>query len=313
MPDASDTSVVIACHTEERWDQILATVGSAARHGPRAVVVAVDHNPRLAARLRELERPDLVVTENTGPHRGASATRNAGVAAITTAIVAFLDDDETADDGWLAALVAPFAAEEVVGTGGRCLPAWRAGRPAWFPDEFGWVVGASFAGMPAGTSRVRNVWAGNMAVRTDAFRRVGGFRTDFGKVGGSSRPEDTDLCIRVASAVPDGHWLYVPDAVIRHDVPPERGTFRFFLGRAYAEGRGKVEMQRDLHQKGALGDESVYLRRTLPQGIGRHVREHRAAPAAAIVAGMAAAAAGAAAAVLARTLPTGRGAAGRRS
>ena len=44
---------------------------------------------------------------------------------------------------------------------------------------------------------MRNVWASNMAVRRAAFDAAGGFREDFGKVGAVSRPEDTDLCLRV--------------------------------------------------------------------------------------------------------------------
>jgi hypothetical protein len=53
---------------------------------------------------------------------------------------------------------------------------------------------------------------GNMAVRTDVFRQVGGFRTDFGKRGSIPQPEDTDLCIRMAEAT-GGHWMYVPEAI----------------------------------------------------------------------------------------------------
>lgn len=44
-----------------------------------------------------------------GRNLGANATRNHGVAAARAPLIAFLDSDCTAEDGWLEALVAPFA------------------------------------------------------------------------------------------------------------------------------------------------------------------------------------------------------------
>ena len=43
-----------------------------------------------------------------------------------------------------------------------------------------------------------------MAVSRPVFDAIGGFRDDFGKVGGRNRPEDTDLSLRVAAARPGG-------------------------------------------------------------------------------------------------------------
>ena len=60
-----------------------------------------------------------------------------------------------------------------------------------------------------------------MAVRRAVFEKVGGFRVDFGKVGDVSRPEDTDLCIRMSTET-GGRWIFVPEAVVDHDVEAER-------------------------------------------------------------------------------------------
>jgi GT2 family glycosyltransferase len=109
------------------------------------------------------------------------------------------------------------------------------------PDELLWTVGVSYTGMPTSVAEIRNVWSASMMVRRDAFVKVGGFRVGFGKLGDQNRPEDTELCLRM-SALDGGHWMYVPDAVIRHEVPARRSTFGFFLSRCYAEGRGKVQM-----------------------------------------------------------------------
>jgi glucosyl-dolichyl phosphate glucuronosyltransferase len=232
---------------------------------PRRVVVCVDHNEELYERIR-LKWPQVTVCLNTG-ERGASCTRNTGAQYADTPFIVFLDDDITVQEGWLARLLAPFADPTVVGTGGGVVAGWQFGRPTWFPEEFHWVVGASYHGMPTVRSRIRNVWSENMAVRTDAFRGVGGFRLDFGKVGQRCSPEDTDLCIRMAGSVAGGTWIYVPDAVAEHHVPRSRSTFSFFLRRSYAEGRGKVEMAHLLGRQEKLQDERDYLRRTLPSGI----------------------------------------------
>jgi GT2 family glycosyltransferase len=305
MPAGIDSgvSVVLACHTEDRWDSLLRAIASATAQepAPAAVIVAVDHNPALAQRLRAAA-PELTVVDNLGERGGASATRNAGAAVATTPYLAFLDDDAVAHPGWLAALIAPLRADAaVVGTGGAVEPIWQAGRPDWFPDEFGWVIGVTYTGMPVETAPIRNVWSENMAVRRADFHAVGGFREDFGKVGATSRPEDTDLCIRMGAQRPDGHWLYVPAALVGHEVPGNRSTFRFFVRRSFWEGRGKVELARNLRGTPALGSERDYLRKTIPLGIVRHLRGGFPARAASVCAGTVAASAGAAVALTQRS------------
>ena len=108
----------------------------------------------------------------------------------------------------------------------------------------------------------------SMMVRREAFVRAGGFRAGFGKLGDRNRPEDTELCLRLSAAT-GGRWMYVPDAVIEHEVPVGRSTFRFFLRRCYAEGRGKVQMAALLPHTQRLGAERDYLRRTLPRAVLR--------------------------------------------
>ena len=312
----ADITVILACHTEDRWHSIVAAAESVRRQDlrPASIVVSVDHNHALAERLR-LELEDVTVVENESPHRGASATRNAGAAVARTAFVAFLDDDETATVEWISRLIAPFADQAVVGTGGLYRPNWLAGKPSWFPDEFAWAVGGSFTGMPTERACARNVWSGNMAVRTAAFHAVGGFRSGFGKLAGQSRPEDTDLCIRVATAS-GGHWVYLPDAVINHDVPGNRSTFAFFVRRSFAEGKGKIEMRAQLatgvggdRHADTLANESSYLTRTLPRGFVKHLREggRGFARSGAILVGVVAAGAGATAALFAAHGRVGRG------
>jgi GT2 family glycosyltransferase len=267
-PDHRDVSVVIPTHTERRWQSLVRTVRSARtqRHTPAEVVVVVDHNPALFRRIRR-ELPGITVLENVYA-RGASGTRNTGAFHTGTPLIAFLDDDTVASPDWLGRLMAPFADPAVVGAGGGILPAWSGERPRWMPDELLWTVGVSYTGMPTATAPIRNVWSASMMVRRDAFTAVGGFRTGFGKLGDRNRPEDTELCLRM-SAAGGGRWMYVPGALIDHEVPTERATFRFLMRRCYAEGRGKVQMARLLPRVQKLGVERDYVRRTLPRAVVR--------------------------------------------
>lgn len=301
---AQSASVIIACHTEDRFPSLLRAISSAQEQipAPARVIVAVDHNDGLCARLRTEVRGIDIVDHRGDP--GASGTRNAGAAiAQTQPLLVFLDDDVQAEPGWLGELLAPFDDPGVIGTGGMTKPAWQGPRPSWFPDEFGWVVGASHAGLPTVPAQVRNVWGENMAVRRGAFEKVGGFRRGFGKLGHASRPEDTDLCIRIGASAPSDRWMYVPTAVVDHEVPPERATFGFFLRRCYSEGAGKVELSSYLGADRDLGDERSYVLRTLPLAIARDLRSGRLRRALAIVAGAAIAAVGGAVSVVRAVQP----------
>jgi glucosyl-dolichyl phosphate glucuronosyltransferase len=261
------TSVVIPCHSLAGWPELVAAVESVRAQDPAEIVVAVDHNPLLYQRARNALR-GVHVVDNIYT-RGASSTRNAGIEHTSTPVVALLDGDAYARPGWLAALTEPFDQPDVVGTGGAIVPMWRGHRPGWFPDEFLWTVGGSFPASHEGPAPTRNVWSASMAVRRDAFDAVGGFRDGFGKQGRRARPEDTELCLRVA-AMTGGHWMYVPAAQIEHPVPVDRARFRAFLSRCYQEGRGKVEMARLVGDTGeSLRNERTYLRRTLPVAVGR--------------------------------------------
>lgn len=263
----SDATVVLATYDLRRWPFLVDAVESllSGSDRPRRVVICVDQNKELYKRAR-VTWPQVTAVLNTRS-RGASGNRNTGAEFADTPFIAFLDDDIRVQEGWLSRLLGPFADPTVVGTGGGVVAGWQSGRPNWFPEEFDWVVGASYRGMPTVESTVRNVWSENMAVRADVFHAVGGFRSDFGKVGQRNSPEDTDLCIRMAAAVAGARWVYAPDAVAEHYVPVSRTSFSFFLRRSYNEGRGKLEMAHLLGRQEKLQDERDYLYRTLPSGI----------------------------------------------
>jgi glucosyl-dolichyl phosphate glucuronosyltransferase len=265
-------TVVIPCFTEKRWPGLLRAIRSAQdqTYGCDLIVV-VDHNEALAQRLRDELGDTARVMPNRFP-QGASGARNTGAFAATTDLVAFLEDDAYAEATWVEALVRGHErAPHAVGLGGTITPLWADGAPRWFPTEFSWTLGGTFA--HPGDTDVRNVWGGNMLVERRAFAAVGGFATGFGKLGNASQPEDTELCVRMNAAAGRGaQWRFIPDAVVFHEVSAERSTPAFFVKRCWSEGKGKAAMAA-LSPSGAavLDEESRFLRTVVIRGIVRNL------------------------------------------
>ncbi|MER5461254.1 glycosyltransferase family 2 protein [Streptomyces sp. NPDC002668] len=301
-------SVVICVYTEDRWEDILAAVDSVRTQSLPALetLLVVDHNAALLERLgREYkesaaEREEVRVLANAGP-RGLSAGRNTGIAAARGEFVAFLDDDAVAERDWLRYFAEGYDDRSVMAVGGRTMAAWASGRrPVWFPEEFDWVVGCTYRGLPHGKVRVRNVLGGNASFRRSAFDASGGFATGIGR-DGDKRPlgcEETELCIRLAKALPDAVLLIDDRAVIHHKVPAVRERFGYFRTRAYAEGLSKALVARSVGAAKGLESERRYTTRVLPAGVVRGLRDMvlgrrgGAGRAGAIVTGVAAAAGG---------------------
>jgi glycosyltransferase involved in cell wall biosynthesis len=264
---------VVATHSDERWDDVVAAISSihAQRCPPIEVIVVVDHNEELLNRLLAADLGAMVIP-NAG-RKGLSGARNTGVASSKGEIVAFLDDDASAEEDWLCRLVAPYVDATVIGVGGSSVPRWDVSKPAWFPDEFAWVVGCSYVGLPTSVRPVRNLIGSNMSFRRDAFRIAGLFTETMGRVG--SKPvgcEETEFCIRLQHALPGAVLLYEPRATVQHRVRAERGTLQYFFSRCFAEGWSKALVAKSVGSKSALATERRYAAEVLPRGVLRSVQ-----------------------------------------
>lgn len=270
---AASVTVVICTYTERRWPELCA--GVAAVEGQLdegdELVVVVDHAPDVLERAQR-EFPAARVVANTHG-QGLSGARNTGVDLAAGDVVAFLDDDATPGDGWLASLREPFADPAVLGVAGRVEPAWEGGAaPRWFPPEFGWVVGCDYVGLPAGGEQVRNPIGASMALRRGPLQAVGGFSELVGRVG--SLPvgcEETEVSIRLAQAEPTARVLRARDGTVRHLVPKDRQRLSYFRSRCYHEGRSKAVLSSLVGTQQGLASERTYATRTLPLGVLRHL------------------------------------------
>ena len=287
------TTVVICAYTHDRWLDLGRAIQSveSQRQPPSEIILVIDHNPELESRARAAF-PNATVVPNSA-NRGLSGARNTGVGGATGDVIAFLDDDAAADPDWLARLLPAFDDPQVMGAGGSATPDWSTERPGWFPDEFDWVIGCSYRGLPDRVEPVRNPLGCNMAFRRRVFTVVGGFRNDFGRVGTTpTGAEETEFCVRLAHHDPTWQVLYVPTARVQHRVPATRATWRYFLNRCYGEGLSKAHLRRVAGVRRALSSERQYATRTLPSGFARLIRRGELRRAAMIIVGLSATGAG---------------------
>jgi GT2 family glycosyltransferase len=177
-------------------------LGEIAAAGYTVVVVDQSSDGETERLVRELEGVRYLRSEP-----GTSRGRNAVVAATTTPLIAFTDDDVSIPDGprWLEVMAASFEQAEAVGAvcgravtpGGRLLPGTPPGVHRWPKNPFG--LGSAL----------------NLAVDRRAIEAVGGFDEDLG--GGARIPaaEDTDLLYRLLRA----GWVVVStdDATVIHE------------------------------------------------------------------------------------------------
>jgi len=239
---APRVSVVICAYTMARLPFIRQAVASVLHQTlpPHEVVVAVDHNSELFARLRADLDGRVTLVHNDGPERGAVVTDNLGVRYCTGDIVAFMDDDAAAESDWLERLAGHFRDPGVAAAGGKLVPEWQEGRPSWFAPELDWIVGGTYRGHPHRRTGVRNLILCNMAVRRGVFRSTGGFTTELGRRGDWGTGAESEFFLRLKRRFPHAAIRYEPEAVVHHKVPAHRGTPRYVLQRSYNEGFHKA-------------------------------------------------------------------------
>ena len=172
--------------------------------------------------------------ENAGP----AAARNRGIAAATSDIIAFTDDDCLPPSDWLARLAEGFRRyPNITGVGGPLLaPASvRATNILARYEEY--VVRALYGACddevvggyscPAGGTN-------NMAYRRDALQAIGGFDPAFPYPAA----EDADLKWRLAQT--GAQFLYTP-VVVTHLQPY---TWPAFRRQQFVRGKGRVYFDR---------------------------------------------------------------------
>jgi hypothetical protein len=203
-----DFSVIVCTRNgRERIGACLEAV-RAQTHPAFETIVVDDGSADGTADFLEREFPEMRVVRLAGG--GLSAARNAGARAARGGIFAFTDDDCRPDPEWLVRLGREFGDGECAAVGGPNLPPRPSG-----------VATAVVAAAPGAPSHVliddfhaEHLPGCNLAVRREAFEKIGGFDERFHTAG-----DDVDFCWRLhAEELRIG---FAPTAFVWHDRRPD--------------------------------------------------------------------------------------------
>jgi glycosyltransferase involved in cell wall biosynthesis len=268
----TDISVVICAYSEERWEAVTEAVESIKHQNitPLEIILVIDYNKALFERaLKQFVGVNVVENVNL---RGISGARNTAIAMAQGSILAFLDDDAAAESNWLEWLLKGYDDPQVLGIGGFIEPNWLTSRPGWFPEEFNWVVGCTYLGMPKTPTTIRNMIGANMSFRAEVLKKTGGFRDELARLGLTPFGcEETELCIKVLKQSPQGYFVYEPRAKVHHRVTAKRTEFRYFMAQCYSEGLAKAYISKLVGSSDVLSLEKEYTYRVLPRGVWRGI------------------------------------------
>jgi succinoglycan biosynthesis protein ExoM len=235
-PGGTEAGVVIGVPTYRRAS-LAAALASLGRLDPvgRPVRIAVADNDETPSARAAVETAGaghpLPVDYLHAPARNISVARNAILAAAEASgarFLAWIDDDETAAPGWLAALLARQAETGAAAVLGPVRGVYGPGAPAWMRR------GALHDTRPV-TGRGGSVLYGytSNALIDLAHPAVAGLGFDpaLGRSGG----EDTAFFKAVTAA--GGEIAFAPGALVEEAVPAERAALGWLLRRRYRIGQ----------------------------------------------------------------------------
>lgn len=248
-------SLIIPTHN--RAASLLRLLGSVARQTAdpalwECLVVDNASTDDTAARFTAFAaaHPQLGLRMVREPQPGVSHARNCGVREARAELLAWADDDELLNEGFIAAYLDFFDRHpEATVAGGGVIAEYTTGRPRWMsqytempianPMDFGPTV------RPFPRGRVPG--GGNMAFRRAAALRCGGFDPALGRVGreliGGEENDFFERMRRGGATI----W-YVPGAVIRHIIPPEKLTEDYFRRLCRNVGRSQ-RLRSEIHRR----------------------------------------------------------------
>jgi len=202
-------------------------------------VVIVDNDAGESARevcsdaARWLRFPLLYSAEK---RRGIPQARNAalGVALEHADFVAFIDDDEVPDAGWLSELLRIQRSREVDAVAGPCGPVFEAVPPRW-------IERGGFFDRPRHTtgSRIAYAYTHNVLVSTRALARMDHLFDERLALTGSS---DTEFFRRFAAI--GNRIAWADGALVREWVGPSRANLGWLLRRGFRVGNAETFIER---------------------------------------------------------------------
>jgi len=195
--------------------------------GTSVEIVLVDNAPCDASRAAAgAWRGPGMLRRFEEPVRNIALSRNRAVDEAGGRWLAFVDDDETASEGWLAHHLERARRGECDGFFGPVLPRLEAVATRWLDPGLFYARPRFETGTMLGRTHLRS---GNALIRASLFQ---GRRFDpaYGRSGGS----DTELFDRMLRSGARFEWC--DEAWVEEWIPPERHTPRWLARRAFRGG-----------------------------------------------------------------------------
>jgi glycosyltransferase involved in cell wall biosynthesis len=171
--------------------------------------------------------------------QGLTPARRRGAQETSAPWIAFVDDDNLLEPGWLQAVTKAIRSHPQAGAiGGRVVLDWEQPPPD-FIRRFGFCFAEQEPGDTA--CEMESLVGAGMVVRREALIECGWLERPFladrtGKrllSGG-----DVEIAQRIRGA---GYPLwFTPEAVLRHRLPSSRATFRYLLRMSYGLGQSEA-------------------------------------------------------------------------
>ena len=198
-----------------------------------------DTNSKVESLIKQYNNINLRLVEE--PQQGLSSARNRGIAESKGDIIAFIDDDETINSGFVSAYMDLFLNHGAFAAAGAVKACYDSGRPKWMskyteqmianPIDLGSeVVSITSNIMPAG---------GNMAFNREIFTLYGGFDTELGRKGSELLGgEENDIFERIRSL--GERVYYAPNAIVYHHISDRKLTREYFDKLSYGIGTSRM-------------------------------------------------------------------------
>ncbi|MEM8780084.1 MAG: glycosyltransferase family 2 protein [Cyanobacteria bacterium P01_G01_bin.49] len=174
------------------------------------------------------------------PILGLSVARNRGFKETTAPLIAYLDDDAIASPQWLRILVDAYDRNQKLAiAGGKVTLIWPEGitPPTWISADLSGGLGAYDLGeqVVSITNPQLTPRGLNYSLRRLFLDKIGGFDANLGRVGNKLLSNEelfmTELALNQGWEV-----AYLPDALVAHNVAPERLKRSWFLRRSWWQG-----------------------------------------------------------------------------
>ena len=265
-------SVIIATHARaESLARLIASLQPEIRSPRCELIIAENGTPGGPTRLPDAADVTAHIFE---PQPGKCRAQNLAIKRATGDILIFLDDDLIVANDYLDQVERFFTYHpEFAAMKGRILPA----RDPHLVAGVNWVyLDLPLVDHGNEIVEVRGVLGANMAFRADALRAVGPFDERLGP-GAAGHEEETEMSARLRRA--GYHIGYSPNAVVYHEVDPERADRARFI--RIARERGRCRMLHEQHSrfdvtlKNLVASARLALASILGASAERRAREER--------------------------------------